>query len=675
LLSKIDKEGNVTVNRTFRPSSWPRTTTIAAAALAASTLAGCALFPPSLPERPPVERTVWLNQNWSNDARFWFHHASQGTSTIPVPYAWFVALEQPSIHLFSDPPLLSDPAYMARLGFISSPRSTGYAHARSEGYGTNSGSFTVAYDAARFAGNPDGLPVGFARTPGYVDPSTGAKLPDQVGLTCAACHTGQLTYRGTNVRIDGAPATTDLGKFRTILGLSLAYTRYVPGRFGRFADRVLGPDHSEQAEAELEAQLIALLEEGPRILAQMAPGLEGSVEEGFNRLDALNRIGNQLFFSDLVGTPEPGFDPAVNIRPTNAPVNYPATWSTSWFDWVQYDGSIMQPMVRNAGEALGVSARVNLTAPDAPDRPLFLSSVRIEELFHMEELLAGPDPQAAPKRFKGLAAPAWPSHIFKKPDGKDEVPDAKLVERGHALYTAHCAGCHRPAPNDPDGRFWDAAFWTTPNQDGLRFYKVPVIPVEKIGTDPAQATVLTSRTVKVPAYLGIEEPDPSGSVLCKGNPGTIATDTSFGWALAAVTGKVIDRWYVDHNIPPDRQNQMNGNRENCIRAPFGYKARPLNGVWATAPFLHNGSVPTLYDLLSPASERPGKFCLGNLEFDPVKVGYVTDCRGGTNEIDTGVPGNLNTGHSFEDGPRGKGVIGPKLEPADRMALVEYLKTL
>lgn len=661
------------MNRSTRAPS--RFATFAGGLVAASLLGGCALFPPALPDRPPVNETVWLDQNWSNEARFWFHHASQGTSTIPVPYAWFVALEQPSIHLFSDPPLLTDPAYMARLGFISSPRSADYAAAKAQGYTRNAGTLTVAYDPTRFGGNPDGLPVGFARTDSYVDPSTGAKLPDQIGLTCAACHTGQLTYKGTNVRIDGAPATTDLGKFRTVLGLALAYTKYIPGRFGRFADRVLGPDHSEQAAAELKAKLNFLLEEGPRLLQQMAPGLKGSIEEGFNRLDALNRIGNQVFFSDLVGTPEPGFDPTVNIHPNNAPVNYPATWSTSWFDWVQYDGSIRQPMIRNAGEALGVSAKVNLIDRGKPDRPLFLSSVQFEALFKMEELLAGPDPLAAPKRFKGLTAPAWPAHIFRRENGEEGVPDPKLAERGHALYSVHCAGCHRTAPNDPSGRFWDPVYWSTPNLDGLRYYKVPIIPIEKVGTDPAQATVLVSRTVKVPAYLGIEEPEPSPRGECKGRPGTTVTDTSFAWALATVTSRVIDRWYVDNNIPPEQQKQMNGYRNNCVQAPFGYKARPLNGIWATAPFLHNGAVPTLYDMLSPQAERPKTFCLGNLEFDPVKVGYVTDCVSGTTEIDTSVPGNLNTGHSFEDGPRGKGVIGPRLEPDDRMALVEYLKTL
>ena len=68
--------------------------------VAAGLVAGCdkidALTPPDLPAAPTIKQSVWLNQNWKPDDRFWFHHASQGTSTFPVPYSWFVALEQPT---------------------------------------------------------------------------------------------------------------------------------------------------------------------------------------------------------------------------------------------------------------------------------------------------------------------------------------------------------------------------------------------------------------------------------------------------------------------------------------------------------------------------------------------------------------------------------------------------
>jgi mono/diheme cytochrome c family protein len=637
-----------------------------AAGAAILTISGCGLLPPSLPEREQPQKVVWLQQNWTNDARFWFHHASQGTATIPVPYEWFIALEQPEIRLFSEPKLLADPAYLYRIGFIPSPKGKTYSDAQSPaafGYGSG-GSVTVAYDKGLYDGNPGGLPVGFALTKPAAGGNGGAS-GTMLGLTCAGCHTGHLTYKGTSVRIDGGPAMTDLGKFRTVLGLSIAYTVYVPGRFDRFADRVLGPDAGNKTRRDqLKKALTDGFSAGKQAQDATASLTEGRVAEGFGRLDALNRIGNQVFYSDLVGTKE--FDPKVNLAKLNAPVNYPHTWTTSWFDWVQYDGSIRQPMVRNTGEAMGVAAQVNLTDPT---KPLYSASIPVRNLFDMEELLAGSTaPQAAPKGFKGLAAPTWPEDILGQ-------IDLQKVQRGKALYSQTCAGCHGPATNEP--QFWNPTLWTTPDSKGLQFYKVGIIPLTKVGTDPAQAEVLATRTVKVPASLQIPEPRPDGSQYCGGKPNTVATDTDFSWALAAVVEKVIFKWYDDNNIPPEQRTVFDGYRKNCVQAPKGYKARPLNGIWATAPFLHNGSVPTLHDLFKPAQERPSKFCVGSLEFDPVKVGYQTACATGTDEFDTSLPGNLNIGHSFEgDGSKtGAGILGPAFTEGDRQALIEYLKTL
>jgi processive rubber oxygenase RoxA-like protein len=641
-------------------------------ALGAATvfLTGCTIveefLPPDLPAYQPSSRTVWLDQNWTGDARFWFHHASQGTSTLPVPYDWFMALEQPQLFAIGAAPLLSEPDYLARFGFISSPSGAGLSKAAdmaAHGYKTAGGDgYAVAYDDAKFTGNPEGLPVGFARTKRYPDPVSGRMLPDQIGFTCAACHTGQLTYKGTNIRIDGGPAVTNLGDFRKVLGLALAYTALVPGRFDRFADRLLPPDHTPEDLKALKNQFDTLLEKAKTINAEMGPHLAGSVEEGFARLDALNRIGNQVFFNDLIGTTEEGFSPADNLRPTSAPVNYPHIWSTSWFDWVQYDASIMQPMIRNAGEALGVSARINLVSR----KDLFASSVDIDDVFRMEEQLAGPDPLSA-KKFRGLAAPEWPEEIL------GEIKPEK-VELGREIYQKRCAGCHRPATDTE--AFWSDRFWKPiPGGEG-RYLDLAVIPQKVIGTDPAQSNILFEREVAVPQLLAMPEPKIEGGVICGGESGTVTKKTSFAWALAYVVERTVDHWY-DSQTPPtpaDRRMKMDGNRPNCVQAPRAYKARPLNGIWATAPFLHNGTVLTLHDLLGPADARPHEICLGDREFDAEKVGMRGRCGWGMTKIDTRVVGNLNEGHSFEDGD-GPGIIGPAFTPAERSALIEYLKTL
>lgn len=122
------------------------------------------------------------------------------------------------------------------------------------------------------------------------------------------------------------------------------------------------------------------------------------------------------------------------------------------------------------------------------------------------------------------------------------------------------------------------------------------------------------------------------------------------------------------------RDEMNGHRNNGIQAPLAYKVRPLNGIWSTPPYLHNGSVPNLYALLSPVAERPKTFYLGHRDYDPVNVGYRHDELAGGFEFDTSIRGNHNTGHEFSNEKR-SGVIGRLLSPDERRALIEYLKTL
>ena len=107
---------------------------------------------------------------------------------------------------------------------------------------------------------------------------------------------------------------------------------------------------------------------------------------------------------------------------------------------------------------------------------------------------------------------------------------------------------------------------------------------------------------------------------------------------------------------------------------LGYKAAPRDGIWATAPFLHNASVPNIYELLSPAAERSKKFYITR-EFDPVKLGIDTSVGKSTDFLlDTSLAGNSNLGHSFEGG-NSPGVVGRALTPDERFALIEYLKSI
>jgi hypothetical protein len=115
-------------------------------------------------------------------------------------------------------------------------------------------------------------------------------------------------------------------------------------------------------------------------------------------------------------------------------------------------------------------------------------------------------------------------------------------------------------------------------------------------------------------------------------------------------------------------------RFSHFRKTFGYANSPLDGLWLRSPYLHNGSVPTLRDLLEPSDKRPKTFYRGYDVYDQKKVGFVADVAAeqgkkyflyDTDEIKQ--PGNSNKGHE------GKG-YGTELTPAEKDALVEYLKT-
>ena len=104
-----------------------------------------------------------------------------------------------------------------------------------------------------------------------------------------------------------------------------------------------------------------------------------------------------------------------------------------------------------------------------------------------------------------------------------------------------------------------------------------------------------------------------------------------------------------------------------FRKTHGYANHPLDGIWARAPYLHNGSVPTLLDLLNTSAERPKVFYRGYDVFDRERVGFVSTVQEEHGrrffEYDTSLPGNSNAGHEY----------GTMLPLEDKRAIVEYMK--
>jgi RoxA-like, cytochrome c-like len=674
------------------------------------------LLPPPLPTLPPIKEAHWLDQNWSTEDRHWFHHASQGTATFPVPYSWFMALEQPGIHLITWPGPLHDSHYLERFGFLPSPKTIDTDQATLHRFGyyasdakTEPAPQSVSGMKPTPSENFDGLPVGFARMPGAPDPTTGQPGPDRIGLTCAACHTGHINYLGKSVRFDGGPGMVDLLKLEEATGLSIGSALYVPGRFRRFAARVLGPDATAAQRDELKKGLSkafhVVLDQAKALDKMHKDTHREDTVEGYGRLDALNRIGNQVFATDMAMSGLDGFDK--NLAARDAPVSFPPIWTVPWLLWAQYDASIEQPLIRNAGEALGVAALLNLS-PDAPKDKLFSSSVAIENLARIEVMLRGSDDPfgRAPKSFGGLQPPRWPSQLF--PDDPAWKIDPARVAKGRAVYAEICVECHLGPVDDSvfDTQFPDSSVWKPEHWHA----KGPVLkevqkPVDDMGTDSAQARVLGERRVSVPGFLDMQPardmqpaPEPGKGSECTDLPlpSTYSTtDMPYSIALMTIVELVSRKSMNDKHVSADDQKDLWGFRKNCPNPDkvLHYRARPLNGVWATAPYLHNGSVPSLYWMLMPAAQRPKQFCMGFRDFDPQQVGFHVEagetprCRTGetlfsaTSPDGSAIHGNSNLGHSLEAPPgespheHKKGVIGRLLSDEERKDLIEYLKTL
>ncbi|MCG6538944.1 di-heme-cytochrome C peroxidase [Pseudomonas sp. KSR10] len=569
---------------------------------------------PNLPDYEAPKVLRYLDQ-WSEADRQTYYYTPQGTQVKGLEYDWFGALELPLSRA-----KLAAPDYLARFGFLIDPTQKATAL------------------------NPGNLPVGFAR---HEDDETGRAYLD---VSCAACHTGELRYNGQAIRIDGGAAMHSLastvptlrgGSFGQALGMSMAFTYYNPLKFRRFAHEVLGENY-ERDRSQLRRDFKQVLN---RLLGTAYNDWHRGLyptEEGFGRTDAFGRIANTTF-GDAI-------DP-VNYRVANAPVSYPQLWDIWKFDWVQWNGSAMQPMARNIGEALGVGARLQLLHEDGqpvPEAERYASGVRVRDLHRLETTLMQ------------LTPPRWPEEVLGQ-------VDLQQASQGRALYWENCAHCHDAKPKPADKRL-------APSREPE--WRMPVVATSFVGTDPTTADNIADHRFDL-TRLGWkqEELNRLDVRLFGKSAGELdLRKVSSAKGLAYITAYVSDRAYRDAGITPEERAEFDGfGLPIGVQEVRGYKARPLDGIWATPPFLHNGSVPTLFQLLSPVAERQKTFWTGSREYDLRHVGIRTERFEGGFLLDTSITGNSNRGHEFRAGCRGNGVIGRALEPHERWALVEYLK--
>ena len=288
------------------------------------------------------------------------------------------------------------------------------------------------------------------------------------------------------------------------------------------------------------------------------------------------------------------------------------------------------------------------------------STVNVANLHRIEDQLGGKEP------FEGLIPPKWDDAV--KLAGFPPL-NSDLKAQGKSLYDRHCLRCHGPSVADLKAALEkkDTTYWEKPIGDGKPpfdrwFLKVKTSLLAEIGTDPAQAADFAFRFARLPDPTP-EETKRDISILTSGparlntaatGGGTITASAARG--LRVITEVIRDRAYKTAHLTPAQRAEWDRNRDHrqdmaddeVLKAKLAYKARPLDGIWATPPYLHNASVPNLDALLSPVALHPTHFPIGTTEYDPVAVGYRIDVNPGGFEIDTQRPGNANTGHEFRD---------------------------
>jgi hypothetical protein len=532
-------------------------------------------------------------------------------------------------------------------------------------------------------GRKDGLPVGLTVTS---NPFTFGM--NFVGITCAACHVSELRYDGKAVRVDGAPNMLNLQLFYSQAVDALTATMSDRGKLWRALKRLGRQDYERYGVAAPFVRPATLVYYGANILLHR-DRLDARLEliaviraakdqrnpehptSGFGRLDAFDGTRNFIFTRlrkvDAGGDFEVNranmvtLDAAVKFPPlwsrkaslpdpieaySEQPQRFPAVWGFKDYDWVEWTINTDTVMERNFTETLGAGATVVLD----PKRnaSLFDSSIPIKNLHELEWMAYYIDP------------PRWPTAVFGaiKPD---------LVASGERIFQRRCAGCHEYG----DDR-------RTPT--GL--IRLRGMRPEAIGTDPTAALMISC---PVPTTGALVIPPRSYTAAdaellkdCAGvKVGTPFAGSSFASTVQAAVDRIKQKAYAAAGIDAAQQRVMEDlDRRGGVtwrdtlldtNPPYGpYAARPLYGIWAAAPYLHNGSVPTLYDLLLPPDQRPKRFALGGREYDPVKVGFAVNatCNQQDCIVDTTRTGDGNGGHLW----------GTDLAEPDRMALLEYLKT-
>ena len=530
------------------------------------------------------------------------------------------------------------------------------------------------------------------------------------GVNCTFCHTGEMTYieGGTAHRavIEGAPGMIDPRGFfkdmyaatiKTMIDEELLLDLFKNMKVENAEEkaREFSKTFSKElgVEPTLKSRLVKILEKTPIIkvkiaqkkadeikdilyshrdliherlvkLLQVTYGFEkvpdvlvqrmkyfaklGSanpvIEEtaaGFGRTDAFGRIANEAVRG-------------INPIALTAPVSLPYMYSIKYKGMYHYNANTNSVISRNIGQAFGLGAIK--TNPEEKGLKQFASTANLHNLNTMEKIL----------------------YKVKVPEFQAIFPNAKIDKvaavKGCNIYLNKCMSCH----DAPDTR-------VGPKRALINYN---VVPLDVIGTDgnyiKNQATLVNGKPFRVGLY------DFSDNVKkWYYKEYDVSEEKVNEWANSDLRGTEIfrDTFLGDNRFMGDEVMSY-----TAIEPGRGYVAKNLAGIWATSPFLHNGSVANVNELLLPSNKRRKVFVVGSHVYDNKNMGFTSDkeahpdgkiksgsstskeslgslCKNdSTRCYDASFPGNSNVGHE-------PSMYGGELVDVEKKQLIEFLKVL
>lgn len=479
--------------------------------------------------------------------------------------------------------------------------------------------------------NPSGLPIGFAITR-HRD-----GIPRALGFTCAACHSNQIDYKDQRLMVEGAPSLANFDMLARQLVEAMKNTLNDSIKFKRFADNILNKtEYPVKTPEDLRIQLKQVYEDNKaRQEVNSLPKDYPINFTGNGRVDAFGVISNQGSAFALSDWGNKNF-------PT-APVSYPFLWGTHQSDVVQWNASapntpIIGPLARNIGEVVGVYGGLKMTKEGTKIN--YSSTVDFKGLGELETWV------------KNLRSPQWPASIAND----------SILKSGAALFKNNCASCHQVISRKDEGML----------------YVANKTPVSDLGTDPLTAEHINNNKAyslilegKKETFLSKDRFGPRPKAIkipVNGVFGLIGGNPIL--ALKAGAAPLESDTFLEKAKDIEEYIEEYAKmRDTLAKGTLVYKGRPLNGIWATAPYLHNGSVPNLWELLQDPKDRVKKFYVGNRELDTVNVGFNTTWGPFEFKVlkkdGSIMPGNSNRGH----------IYGTELTNQEKWALIEYMKTL